>query len=311
VLGVADERPPLVIVTLRTERLELTPLDPVADAPSLHAMFADPLVYRYDTDACASSTVAQTEHRLRRQLAANGATTWAVRQDDGPAVGTIGIFADQGTTIRGVGWSLSRQYWGRGIMSEAARTAIPYLLAQDGVDGLEAWVDSRNVASIGVARAGGMAERARLPRVYDDHVAQTVVMARAASIEDPEVFAVHAKLEVRDLAETLRVLRAVLRLHEAWAVPDPPVLAFLAVEPWSGAPGLRVAQVAGEPIVPRELVFEVGVSVDVVRERVEAAGLRIIEVPTDRPWSRRELRFALPEGHTIVVSGPSSPPCPA
>ena len=234
-----DFRPPLVIDPLRTERLELTPLDPRADAPALHAMLSDPLVHLYDIDAAGSTSIDETESRLRRQVVANGGVTWAIRLRGCEAIGTIGIFADQGTTIRGVGWSLIPSYWGDGIMSEAARAAIPFLLTQDGVDGLEAWVDSRNIASLGVARAAGMTERGRLPRVYDDHVAQTIVMARAAVREDPEVFGVFTTLHVSDLAETVRLLRSVLHLHVAWSVPQPGLLGRRAVGRQPGLPGGR------------------------------------------------------------------------
>lgn len=173
---------------LQTQRLRLTPLDPDADAPALHAMLADPEVHRYDTDATPARSVAETARRLLQQVTANDGASWAIRLGEGPAIGTIGVFADQGTTIRGIGWSLARAHWRQGITSEAARTVVPYLLDQDGVDGLEAWVDSANVASLGVARAAGLAEVARLPRVYPERVAQTVVMARAAVSVDPAVF---------------------------------------------------------------------------------------------------------------------------
>jgi RimJ/RimL family protein N-acetyltransferase len=292
---------------LSTERLLLTPLEPDADAPALHAMLSDPAVHEFDTDARPSASIAETEHRLRLQVLANGGTSWAISPRGGSPVGTIGIFADQGTSIRGVGWSLIRSQWGKGIMREAARAAIPFLLEQDGVDGLEAWVDSRNAASLGVARAAGMTERARLPRVYDDHIAQTVVMARAADDSDPEVFNAVATLEVENLPETVCLLQKVLRLHVAWAVPDPPVLAFLAVEPWSGSAGFRVVETA-DPIAATSLSFDVGVAVDAVRDRAAAAGLDVTEEPANQPWFRRELTFRLPEGHRITVSGPTLPP---
>ena len=194
-----ETRPPLRIQRLSTERLDLTPLDPAADAAALHAMLADPEVHRYDTDARASGSVEETALRLHRQVVANGGTTWAIRLRGGDPIGTIGIFADQDTSIRGVGWSLTRSHWRQGVTSEAAKAAIPYLLAQDGVDGLEAWVDSENVASLGVARAVGMTEGGRLPRSYPDRVAQTIVMVRSAQPRDPEVFGMFSTLRVTDL----------------------------------------------------------------------------------------------------------------
>jgi RimJ/RimL family protein N-acetyltransferase/catechol 2,3-dioxygenase-like lactoylglutathione lyase family enzyme len=304
---VDDNRPALTIGRLTTERLELTRLDPEADAADLHVMLADPEVHRFDTDAGPSGSIRETRQRLRGQLAANGGATWAIRLHAGPAIGTVGVYADQGTTIRGIGWSLASAHWGRGIASEAARIAVAYLLSQPGVDGLEAWVDSDNLASIGVARAARMTERGRLPRVYADRVAQTVVMARAAVPADPEVFAATPTLLVADLETSVRVLRQVLALHVLWQVPDPPTLAFLGFGPWSASPGFRVQQSPGARRAQPELLLEVGISVDVIAARVHAAGLRLLEPPTERPWYRREVALELPGGETVRISGPSSP----
>ncbi len=303
-------RAPLHVERLRTERLDLTPLEPARDAPDLHVMLSDPEVHRYETDARASTSVGETETRLGLQVMANGGVSWAVRpRQGGAAIGIIGVFADQGTTIRGVGWSLASSYWRQGIMSEAGRVVVPFLLAQDGVDGLEAWVDSRNLASIGVARAAGMSERARLPRVYSDHVAQTVVMARAADPVDPEVLGVTPTLRVMDLADSVRLLRSVLSLHVAWETPDPPTMASLALEPWSGSPGIRVVT-GPRAAAASEVLFEVGISVDLVRDRVVTAGLAVVEEPADQGWGRREMAFRLPDGDTVRVSGPTSPADP-
>jgi RimJ/RimL family protein N-acetyltransferase/catechol 2,3-dioxygenase-like lactoylglutathione lyase family enzyme len=268
-------------------------------------MEADPDVHTYDSDTGAAGSVAETERRLEHQLLANGGASWAIRLH-GEAVGTIGIFADQGTTVRGVGWSLARALWRQGITSEAARVVVPYLLHQPGVDGLEAWVDSRNLGSLGVARAAGMSERARLPRVYRDHVAQTVVMARAATTLDPEVFAVHPTLPVTDLDSTVRVLSEVLGLREAWSFPDPPTVVFLAVDRWSGSAGLQIRAVTGR-VAPVELTFPVGVSADVIHARALDAGVEVVDAPADKPWYRREFSFRLGDGHLMTVSGPSSP----
>lgn len=305
----SEPRPPLLIEPLQTARLDLDPLDPVRDAPALHAMVSDAEVHRYDNESTGSTSIAETESRLRMELAANAGTSWAIRFRGGDAIGTIGVFADQQTRIRGVGWGLTRAYWRHGITSEAARIVVPYLLAQEGVDGLEAWVDSRNLGSIGVARAAGMSERGRLPKPYRDEVAQTVVMARAAVPTDPEVFNVTTTLEVADLEANIRIFQSVLGLRLGWGYPDPPEVAFLAVSPWSGSAGVQLSQTTS-PIAGTEVSFEVGITVDVIHDRAVAAGVPIVETPNDKPWYRREFSWRLPDGHVISVSGPSSPAPP-
>jgi RimJ/RimL family protein N-acetyltransferase/catechol 2,3-dioxygenase-like lactoylglutathione lyase family enzyme len=301
----SGSRPPLRIKPLRTDRLDLTPLDPAAHAAALHVMLADPVVHQYDTDARASQSVEETALRLHRQVVSNGGAIWAIQPSGGEPIGTIGIFADQDDSVRGVGWSLTRSHWRRGITSEAAKAAIPYLLAQDGVDGLEAWVDSQNLASLGVARAVGMTESGRLPRSYPDRVGQTIVMTIASWPRDREVIGVFPSLRVTDLDATVALLTGLLELHLAWAYPDPPRVAFLAVATWSGSPGFQLEQVAGPVDALQEMSFEVGVVVDDICERVVRAGVAVLEAPHDQPWARREMTFALPEGHRITVSGPT------
>lgn len=185
--GDAD-RPALRVETLTTQRLLLTPLLPADDASDLHVMLRDPDVHVFDPDGRASSSVEETERRLGLQVMANGGTSWALRLRAGgsaaTAIGSIGLVGDSGTACRTIGWSLAPAYWGRHLMSEAAGELASWLLSQDGVEGLEAWLDAANVASLGVARAAGMTERQRLPRHYDDgHRAKTIVMVRSRTAQ--------------------------------------------------------------------------------------------------------------------------------
>jgi RimJ/RimL family protein N-acetyltransferase/catechol 2,3-dioxygenase-like lactoylglutathione lyase family enzyme len=299
-------RPPLRIETVESERLILTPLDVDADAVDLHAMKSDPEVFVFGGTS-PSTRIETTRRRLQKELRNNGNTTWVIRlRDDPRALGTIGVFGDQGTTIRGIGWSLRRSHWGLGITSEAALLAVPYLLAQPGVDGLEAWVDSRNTRSLGVARRAGMDERGRLPRTSRDGVGQTIVMARAASPEDPYVFGITTTLQVRDVPAMVTFFETALRLHLAWSVGEPATLARLAIAPWSGSPGFHLRHsTSPDPVV--ELSIEVGVPVETVLGRVEAAGLDAVAMPETTPWHRREFSFRLPDGHIIHISGPVPP----
>lgn len=191
-------------------------------------------------------------------------------------------------------------------MAEAARAVVPYLLQQPGTIGLEAWIDSQNTRSLGVARHAGLTEAARLPRVYDGWVAQQIVMARAAEPRDPDTLAVRPLLAVGDISTTVGLLVSVLGLHLAFEHREPVGFARLGVQPWSGSPGIDL-QAADGPITPVTVTVDVGVLVDVVTERALAAGAEITQPPTDKPWARRECVFVLPDGHHIRVSGPTSP----
>jgi RimJ/RimL family protein N-acetyltransferase len=304
---VDDLRPALVIAELSTARLVLRPLDPTHDAADLFEMDADPLVHQFVYGSSPSRSIDQLQRRLGADLDQNGGMTWALRLRDDPTVlGTIGIFADQGTTIRGLGWSLRRSHWSQGLMSEAASTIVPFLLAQDGVDGLEAWADSRNIGSLKVAARAGLTERARLPRSYDDRVGQTVVMGVAAQVIDPTVFSITTALEVHDVEATAQLLCELFGLHIAWMHGEPAGIGEIALTPWSGSAGLQLRRRDAD-VRATEVTFEVGVWVDDIHARVQAAGLRVVEAPGDRPWGRRDFTFVLPEGHRISVSGATTP----
>lgn len=289
---------------LTTDRLELVPLDPDWDAESLHAMHGDADFSLYGPSE-PTADVAATRRRLMEELKENGGWTWVLRLRPAvEAVGTIGLFSDQGRSIRGLNWGISRDHWGRGLMGEAAPVVVDHLLAQPGIDGLEAWIDTRNTRSLGVARRARLDERARLARVYADHTAQQVVMARAAEPVDGDVLTVRSQLPVRDVARTCQLLISVLGLSQLFVYGDPPAFARLGVGPWSGSPGLDISGAPEGDVTAAMVSVDISVPTDVVHQRAMAAGLRILSPPADQPWQTREFAFCLPEGHQVRVIGP-------
>ncbi|MGD7707351.1 GNAT family N-acetyltransferase [Microlunatus sp. Y2014] len=293
---------------LRTARLDLVPLDPSRDAQSLHAMYGDPKWHQF-APADVTVDVAGTHDRLARELAENGGWTWALRLRPGvDAIGLIGLFSDQGTSIRGLTWGIGRRYWGQGLMGEASPVVVDHLLAQPGIDGVEAWIDTSNTRSLGVARRARLDERARLARVYADHTAQQVVMARAADPVDTDALAVRPSLAVRDVRDTCRRLMAVLGVSLSFEYGDPPTFARLGVGPWSGSPGIDVSAAGEGDIVATTLSVDVGIPTDVVHARAVEAGLTVLSAPADQPWHSREFSFTLPEGHRVRIIGPARPP---
>lgn len=292
--------------TLHTERLVLVPLDPARHAASLHVMLSDPEMTLFGGPT-VTATVEETRAKLTEWLTGNGGWTWAITsRPSTEAIGTIGLFHGIGDRIRGLDRYLRRDHWGRGLMSEAARAVVPHLLAQQHIDGLEAWIDSRNARSLGVARHAGLDQVGRLPRVYDDHIAQQIVMARAAEPRDPETLAFRPMLIVRDLDQTARLLTSVLGLRERFRFGDPPNFAELAVAEWTASPSMYL-QTSDQPITPTVVAAAIGISTDVVLDRAGEAGLDILEPIEDKPWHSREFTFALPDGHRIRVIGPPRP----
>jgi GNAT acetyltransferase-like protein len=110
----------LVCVELTTDRLLLTPLNPDRDAEALHTAYSDPDVMRW-WNTPLRDAVADTRRDLESILDGDGAHVWAVRETD-KAVGLVGLLGD--VAVPGLAWMLSKQAWGRGLMTEAA-AAVP------------------------------------------------------------------------------------------------------------------------------------------------------------------------------------------
>lgn len=290
---------------LTTDRLDLVPLDVERDLAALHAMFADP-VWAAAAFAEPAADLAASRDRLAENFSDNGELTWVLRPLGSPvAIGVIGVYSDQGTSIRGLSWYLRRDHWGQGLMGDAARVVVDHLLTLPEIDGVEAWIDARNGRSIGVARRARLELAGRLPRVNLGEVSQWVVMVRAARPVVPTVLGVRPQLAVRDVAATTELLVGVLGLQVLYQYGEPEVeFARLGVSRWSAAPVVDV-QRSDEPL-PVMLGLDIGVPVDAVHEAVVAAGLDVEAAPADMPWARREFGFRLADGHVITVSGASA-----
>jgi len=160
------------VVSLETERLLLRA--PVAeDAAALAPMYADPAVMRYVGDG-RPLTRRETERSVRRMMErweADGFGLFtAVRMEDDAVIGRVGLLvwnadtwepttraeAANGRTEVEVGYTLGRDYWGRGYATEAAGAVRDYALRELGADRLIALIIHGNTASENVARKLGL-----------------------------------------------------------------------------------------------------------------------------------------------------------
>ncbi|MER5784123.1 bleomycin family antibiotic N-acetyltransferase BlmB [Streptomyces mobaraensis] len=291
---------------LRTARLELTPLDPAADARHLHHAYGDEDVMRWWTrPACADP--AETERYLTSCAAAPGARLWTVRTPDGTVVGMAGLLG--GTDVPGLTWLLRRDSWGHGYATEAAAAVVGHALEDSGLglDRVEAWIEAGNHRSLAVAARAGLTERARLaqhyPHRHDPH--EMVVLGKARAEEPPTILAVITELPVRDVTATLRLVEAALGARTAFVIGDPPEYAEAALTPWSAGPRFRLAAVPGpEPVEPVRLQLDAAGTADSLHRRAVDAGARVDGPPVRRPWGRSEFVITLPEGHELTVSAP-------
>jgi RimJ/RimL family protein N-acetyltransferase len=85
---------------------------------------------------------------------------WAVEEkSSGAFVGRIGFLNPEGWPAFEIGWTLAREFWGRGYATEGARRALAYAFDELDKDHVISLIDPENNSSIRVAvRLGEKAE---------------------------------------------------------------------------------------------------------------------------------------------------------
>ena len=148
--------------TLRTERLVLRMLRE-EDFEEYAAMAADAEVMRYLGEGKPLS-----RGDAWRQLAflvghwqLRGYGMWGVEEaGTGRLAGRIGFLNPEGWPGFELGWTLAREFWGRGYATEGARRALEYAFTEMGRDHVISLIRPGNLPSIRVAeRLGERLER--------------------------------------------------------------------------------------------------------------------------------------------------------
>jgi RimJ/RimL family protein N-acetyltransferase len=145
---------------LRTERLVLAPLD-LSHLPALAAMLGDPIVMRHFPRAM---TATETDQWLRRTIdryREHGTGLLAVLRDDGATTTFLGDCGLQVRTFGGrphleLGYHFTRESWGHGYATEAARACLRLGWSHSDVDEVVALIRPENVPSQGVVRRLGL-----------------------------------------------------------------------------------------------------------------------------------------------------------
>ena len=145
---------------LETERLLLRKMR-LEDAEAMFAYASDPEVTRYvlwDTHR----SIEDSESFLRQATAGYARGDFGgwgiVLKDDGAFVGTCGVdvgYAPEHARAE-LGYVLSREHWGRGLMPEAVRAVIRFGFDRMGLNRMEARCIAENTASARVMEKAGM-----------------------------------------------------------------------------------------------------------------------------------------------------------
>jgi len=157
--------------TLQTQRLTLRPAR-MTDARDMYEYSRDPEVARHVLwDPHAS--ILQTRWYLRsliRQYRSGQPGTFVIELTEAQKViGTIGLmWMQRENRSAEVGYSLSRAYWNRGLMTEALREMLRFCFDTLCLNRVEAQHETDNPASGAVMRHAGMRREGLLrQRIYN------------------------------------------------------------------------------------------------------------------------------------------------
>lgn len=151
--------------TIETDRLVLRPLR-MRDAADLYAYARDPEVSRHVLWEAHKSMRESRQflraaiRQYRKGLPGSFAITW---KSSGRMIGTIGfMWVNVDHKSAEVGYSLNRDYWNQGIMTEALRAVIQFGFDELHLNRIEAQHEIDNPASGRVMQHAGMQYEGRL-----------------------------------------------------------------------------------------------------------------------------------------------------
>jgi RimJ/RimL family protein N-acetyltransferase len=145
-------------VTLETERLVLDQWQ-ADDWIAFRPIATDPEVMRY-----INGGVPWSDEEIRlfveRQIALyreRGFCRWKLTErTSGALIGLCGVGRWRGYPELEIGWWLGREWWGRGLATEAARTALEDVFTRAKLDHVISIARPENVASIRIMQKLGM-----------------------------------------------------------------------------------------------------------------------------------------------------------
>ena len=125
----------------------------MADAENLFSFFSDrEVMQHYDCEPLSSmDEVRNLIQRYTDWFEKQNGFRWGItfKAESDAIVGTCGLFAwHKPSRIATLGYELSRQYWRRGIMSEAVRELLVYGFRELDLNRIRATVVTENVASM-------------------------------------------------------------------------------------------------------------------------------------------------------------------
>ena len=150
--------------TFETERLLLRKLR-LDDAEAMFSWASDPEVAAY-VSWTAHKNMTETRQMITRLMSAPLSKWGLVDKSSSRLIGTID-FRITGKGLAEFGWALSREYWGRGLMPEAAATLVKFCFEELGLEVLCAIHNFKNPKSGRVMEKIGMRRLGQLYSSFD------------------------------------------------------------------------------------------------------------------------------------------------
>jgi ribosomal-protein-alanine N-acetyltransferase len=176
--------------TLETERLILRPMR-MSDARDLFAYAQDPEVSRHvlwDTHQSLGESRQFLRGALRQYRRGQPSSFAITLKDSGRMIGTIGfMWVNLDHQSAEVGYSLSRDYWNRGIMTEALRQVVAFGFERLRLNRIEAQHEVDNPASGRVMAHVGMQYEGTLRKRIKNKGRYVDVALYAILREDPRL----------------------------------------------------------------------------------------------------------------------------
>ena len=153
---------------IETERMILTPYTPEdEDAEGLYEYAKNPDVGPH-AGWKPHESVAESKMIIEEMFMPAGA--WAIRlKDSGRLIGTIGLEPDKyrpESNSREVGYSLAKDYWGKGLMTEAVHAVLDYGFYEKNLDQIAICTGPENKRSQRVIEKTGFTYEGTIRRAY-------------------------------------------------------------------------------------------------------------------------------------------------
>jgi [ribosomal protein S5]-alanine N-acetyltransferase len=174
------------MIILETARLSLREFVP-EDAEAMVRVLSDAITMRYYPAPYDRAGVEKWIERNRRRYRDDGVSLWAmVLKSTDEVIGDCGVILQevQGERLYEIGYHLRRDYWGKGLATEAAVACRNWAFANLKIDRLISLIRPENLPSRRVAERNGMTIWKEVEWRGLDHCVYSIERAKGPEAEE-------------------------------------------------------------------------------------------------------------------------------